>query len=294
MSTVLQCFGKTDRGKERRLNEDHFLIAELAKRMIIRHTSLPDGGTELRVRGQMGYLLVVADGMGGVSGGEIASGLAVETISWYVNRTMPWFHRHEEGREEDLENDLRVAVQACEQTVSKAARSSEFRRMGTTLTLACLLWPRVYVVHAGDSRCYLLRGDRFQQLTKDHTVAQRVVEAGIMTAAQAERAGYSHTLWNCISGGPDHVRPDVHRAEMEAGDTLLLCTDGLTRELSDEAIREVLDRGPTLQSAVQALVEAANDAGGQDNITVVGARAVESNDSDHDTVSDGMLFLPPL
>jgi protein phosphatase len=153
MSIVLQCFGQTDRGKQRRLNEDHFLIAELAKRMILKQTSLPDGGTELRIRGQIGHLLVVADGMGGVSGGEIASGLAVETITAYVNRVMPWFHRHEEGREEELENDLRVAVQACQQTVSKAARSSDFSRMGTTLTMACVLWPRVYVVHAGDSRC---------------------------------------------------------------------------------------------------------------------------------------------
>ena len=109
MSIVLQCFGQTDRGKQRRLNEDHFLIAELAKRMILKQTSLPDGGTELRIRGQTGHLLVVADGMGGVSGGEIASGLAVETITSYVNRVMPWFHRHEEGREEQLENDLRIA-----------------------------------------------------------------------------------------------------------------------------------------------------------------------------------------
>src|SRR4029450_9728665 len=110
----------------------------------------------------------------------------VETISWYVNRTMPWFHRHDEGHEKELENDLRVAVQACQETVSEAARSSHFQKMGTTLTMACVLWPRVYIVHAGDSRCYLLRGREFSQLTKDHTVAQRVIDAGIMTAAQAE------------------------------------------------------------------------------------------------------------
>jgi protein phosphatase len=294
MHIVLDCFGQTDRGRQRRLNEDQFLIAELAKQMNIKQTSLPDEGNELRMRGQLGYLLVVADGMGGVSGGEIASGLAIETISWYVNRTMPWFHRHEEGREEELENDLRVAVQTCQQTVSKVARSSDFRRMGTTLTMACILWPRVYVVHAGDSRCYLLRGDRIQQLTKDHTVAQKVVEAGIMTEAQAEKAGYSHTLWNCIGGGPEGVRPEVHRAELAVGDTLLLCTDGLTRELSDDAIRETLNRGPTIRAAVQTLVDASNDAGGHDNITVVAARVVDKDDAEHDTVSDGMDFPPPL
>jgi protein phosphatase len=294
MHIVLDCFGQTDRGKQRRINEDQFLIAELTKRMSIKQTSLPDEGNELRMRGQLGYLLVVADGMGGVSGGEIASGLAVETISWYVNRTMPWFHRHEEGHDEELENDLRIAVQTCQQTVSKVARSSDYRRMGTTLTMACILWPRVYVVHAGDSRCYLLRGDRMERLTKDHTVAQRVVEAGIMTESQAEKAGYAHTLWNCIGGGPEGVRPDVHRVEIAVGDTLLLCTDGLTRELNEDTIRESLERGPTLRAAVEGLVAAANDSGGHDNITVVAARVVDRDESDHDTLTDGVMFLPPL
>jgi protein phosphatase len=294
MSVVFDCYGQTDRGKVRRLNEDQYFIAELAKRMIVKQTSLQGGGTELRATGQVGYLLVVADGMGGISGGEIASGLAVETISWYVNRTMPWFHRHEEGREAELEADLRVGMQACQKTVSEAARSSNFQRMGTTLTMACILWPRLYVVHAGDSRCYLLRNGKLAQLTKDHTVAQRVVEAGIMTEAQAEKAGYAHTLWNCISGGPDGgVRPDIYRSQLELGDTLLLCTDGLTRELNDDAIRAAIERAPTLKDAVESLVASANNSGGQDNVTVVAARSVKPSDADHVTLSDGMMFLRP-
>jgi serine/threonine protein phosphatase PrpC len=294
MSVVLDCYGDTDRGKVRRLNEDQFLIAELAKRMLVKQTSLPDGGNTLRVRGQTGYLLVVADGMGGVSGGEIASGLAVGTISRYVNHVMPWFHRHDEGREEALENDLRVAVQACQKSVSDAAKASSYTRMGTTLTMACVLWPRVFVVHAGDSRCYLLRQGQFTRVTTDHTVAQRIVDAGIMTAAQAESAGYGHTLWNCISGGPGDVQPELHRGRLEVGDTLLLCTDGLTRQLSDEQIRMMLEVSATPEDAVRSLVAAANDAGGDDNITVVVARAADSGDPGHDTVSDGMMFLPPL
>lgn len=294
MSVVLDCFGATDRGKVRRLNEDQFLIAELTKRMRVGQTSLPDGGAGLRACGQAGYLLVVADGMGGISGGEIASGLAVEAISWYVNRTMPWFHRFEDGREEELESDLRVAVHACQRTVADAARSSNFTKMGTTLTLACVLWPRLYVVHAGDSRCYLLRGSKFQQITRDHTVAQRVVDAGIMTPEQAESAGYGHTLWNCISGGSTDVRPDVYRTELAPGDTLLLCTDGLTRQLSDERIRDMLIAGATPATSAEALVSAANEAGGEDNITVVVAHAEGIREEDQDTVSDGTMFLPKL
>jgi len=293
MSVVMDCFGATDRGQVRRLNEDQFLIAELIKRMRIGQTSLPDGGSDLRGRSQVGYLLVVADGMGGTAGGEIASGLAVDTIRWYVTKTMPWFHRHEDGREEDLETDLRVAVHACQRSVADAARSSHFNKMGTTLTLACVLWPRLYVVHAGDSRCYLLRGSDFRQITRDHTVAQRVVDAGIMTPEQAEVAGYGHTLWNCIGGSGD-VQPDVHRSELEIGDTILLCTDGLTRLVSDERIRETLESSPTAQASAEALVAAAIQAGGEDNITVVVARAEATREEDHDTVSDGTVFLPKL
>ena len=245
MSVVLDCFGLTDRGKVRRLNEDQFLIAELAKQMRIDQTSLPDGGNAFGLPALVGYLLVVADGMGGVAGGEIASGIAVETITWYVNRTMPWFHRFQDGREEELETDLRVAVHACQQSVADAAKASSFHRMGTTLTMACVLWPRVYVVHAGDSRCYLLRGTQFRQITRDHTVAQRAVDAGLMTAAQAVSAGYSNTLWNCIGGNTSDVLPDVHHESLQVGDMLLLCTDGLTHALSDERIREILEIGPT-------------------------------------------------
>ena len=294
MSVLLETFGLTDRGQVRPLNEDQFLIAELAKRMRITQTSLPDGGGELRTRGQTGYLLAIADGIGGAAGGEVASGLAIDTIQWYVTRTMPWFHRHEDGREEELETDLRIAVQACKRSVDDAARSTAYPKMGTTLTMACLLWPRLYVVHAGDSRCYLLRDSSLQKITRDHTVAQRVVDAGLMTPQQAEAAGYSHTLWNSISSGRDEVVPDIYQAEIAIGDTLLLCTDGLTREVADEQIRATLESAPTAQSAAEALVTAANDAGGADNITVVVARATAIREEEHDTVSDGTMFLPRL
>ena len=157
MSAVLDCFGLTDRGKVRRLNEDQFLIAELVKHLRVRDTSLPRLDESPSARGVVGHLLVVADGMGGVSGGEIASGLTVEMISWYVTRTMPWFYRYQDGREAELEEELRAAVEACRESISGAASGTPLARMGTTLTMAYMLWPRAYVVHAGDSRCYLLR-----------------------------------------------------------------------------------------------------------------------------------------
>jgi PPM family protein phosphatase len=291
MSIVLDCFGHTDRGQVRTNNEDQFLIADLTKRLRMLQTSVPELDSPEWSRGVSGYLLVVADGMGGVAGGEIASGLAVESVSWYVSRTMPWFYRYQDGREEELEAELRDAIEACQKTVADVAAGSQFRKMGTTLTLAYILWPRVYVVHAGDSRCYVRRNGHFERVTRDHTVAQRAVEKGILTPAQAEHSPLAHTLWNCIGGATEGVNPDIYKATLEAGDELLLCTDGLTRKLTDDDVRGILAKAPTAEAAARALVDAANDAGGEDNITVVVARARPSAGTDQ-TPHDGTAVLP--
>src|ERR1051325_7887574 len=117
MAIVFECVGKTDIGRVRKPNEDQFLIAALTKQLRVAQTSL--SGAHLGwTAGTTGHLLVVADGMGGIAGGEIASGLAVETISWYVAKTMPWFFRYQDGREKELEAELVQAVEACEQTVT--------------------------------------------------------------------------------------------------------------------------------------------------------------------------------
>jgi serine/threonine protein phosphatase PrpC len=294
MSAILDCFGLTDRGKVRRLNEDQFLIADLTKRIHVRDTSLPRIDESEWSRGVVGHLLVVADGMGGMAGGEIASGLAVEMISWYVTRTMPWFYRYQDGREEELEAELRVAVEACQKGVSDAAAGSRFTKMGTTLTMAYVLWPRVYVVHAGDSRCYLLRNESIHQMTRDHTLAQRAIEAGFLTPEQAVKSPLNHTLWNCIGGATAGVTPDIYRATLERGDHLLLCTDGLTRGVSEEEIGRLVREAETPEAAARALVDAANDAGGDDNTTVVVARVQPRRDPDDTAVMDACDFLPAL
>lgn len=279
MSVTVEYAGLTDIGRVRKNNEDHFLIADLVKQLQVRQTSLSPPHDRGWTSGVTGQLFVVADGMGGMSGGEVASGLAVETISWYVAKTMPWFYRFQDGREAELEKELRRAVHVTQDTVKDAAEHSRHPRMGTTLTLACLLWPRVYVVHAGDSRCYVRRGSKLIQVTTDHTLAQRAVDEGVLTASQAEAAGLGNSLWNCIGAG-QQVTPALYHATLQAGDELLLCTDGLTRRLSDDAILGVLDRAGGPAAAVKALVDAANAAGGQDNITVILARTRPGADPD--------------
>src|SRR5436190_381940 len=143
MAGKMDCYGLTDRGHERETNEDQFLVADLSKSMLVHQTSLSHEDHTRLFGGSQGKLLLVADGMGGLTGGRQASALAVEGIANYVLNTMPWFFRLRADHEDDLSDELRAALEACQRRVEVAAAARpERRRMGTTLTLAYLLWPR--------------------------------------------------------------------------------------------------------------------------------------------------------
>ncbi len=178
--------------------------------------------------------------MGGHAAGERASALAVDTLARYVLGTMPWFLRLHGECEDDLQEELKAALSRCQERIEASARPEE-RGMGTTLTLAYIVWPQVYVVHVGDSRCYLMRNGRLEQVTRDHTMAQRLVDQGVMDAKTAEESRWSHALWNCLGGGSSELSPEAYKAGLHLGDTILLCSDGLTRSVSDEQIRSILD-----------------------------------------------------
>jgi len=272
MRGKMDCHGLSDVGRKRRVNEDQFLVADLSKSMLIHQTSLSHEDHSRLFSGSQGKLFLVADGMGGESAGEVASALAVETVTRYLLNTMPWFFRLEQGQEHDLRDELKATLEACQRSVEAAATAPGRGRMGTTLTMAYLLWPRLYVVHAGDSRCYLLRGKRLEQVTKDHTVAQRLVDQGALSQAEAEDSRWSHVLYNCIGGGTSDIHPDVYRANLEAGDVLMLCSDGLSKVVPDETLRQELGRQQSAEQTCRLLVDLANEAGGPDNVTVVVAR----------------------
>jgi serine/threonine protein phosphatase PrpC len=165
------------------------------------------------------------------------------------------------------------SLEECQKSIEAAAAIHPERQgMGTKLTMAYVLWPWLYVVHAGDSRCYLLRDSRLEQITTDHTIAQQLVDRGAIAAEAAQRSRWSHVLWNCVGGGSHELSVDVHKAELRIEDTILLCTDGLTARVPEEQIVEVLAQSSNAQEACRQLVDAANELGGPDNITVVVAR----------------------
>jgi PPM family protein phosphatase len=270
MRGKMDCFGLTDVGRKRQVNEDQFLLADLNKSMLIHQTSLSHEDHTRLFGGSQGKLLLVADGLGGHDDGKRASALAVETLAHYVLNTMSWFFRLQEGHEADLHEELKAALEECQSTIKNAAATDPGKRkMGTTLTMAYLLWPRLYVVHAGDSRCYLLRGGRLVQITKDHTVAQQMVEKGALAPEEAERSRWSHMLWNCIGGGTNELNTDVHKATLQVGDTLLLCSDGLSKVVADQEIRDILGHKAGAEESCRSLISRANEKGGPDNVTVV-------------------------
>jgi serine/threonine protein phosphatase PrpC len=272
---TIDCFGMTDRGRVRERNEDQYLVGELSKALRVHHTSLSaDESTHLG--GPQGQLLLVADGLGGHASGERASTIAVDRLSQFAVNAMHWCERLDDCADEQVFTEWRKALKECDAAVhAEAEREPERRGMGTTLTMAYVAWPSAFILHAGDSRCYLLREREMTRVTTDHTVAQKFVEAGVMPAEQACNSRFNHVLWNAIGGSDDGVSVEAHKIALQLGDVLLLCTDGLTKELSEQQIADVLVSSQNSAEACQRLIEAANGAGGGDNTTVVVARFIE-------------------
>lgn len=264
-------FGASHIGRQRSENQDHFLVADLRRQLLVRQTDIPQAEHEMLFGCQEGNLLVVADGMGGHLDGEVASRTAVESAAHYVLDMMHWFLKLSPGDEQEFEEELADCLKAIQQKIWAGGNSTK-RRMGTTVTMAYLLWPRMFVVHAGDSRCYLHRAGRLQRLTTDHTIAQQLIDNGTLTCDEALLAKWGHVLWNCVGGSDRQVRPEVVRADLEEGDVVLLCSDGLTGMIDDATIAAILPAAATSQLATQQLIDAANAAGGSDNIAAIVCR----------------------
>lgn len=271
----LDTCGATDRGRKRPRNEDQFLIATMKRAMVVEYGSLPTPDERVFFGKPDATLIVVADGMGGTAAGEVASSIAVETIAKRLCEFTPFVvkrRRSAYSTVQDLRDDLKKALEEGESNIWEAAAESEGQRgMGTTLTLVYLLWPRLYVAHVGDSRCYLYRSSEVSQLTEDHTIAQQLAGRGL----EVDDASHlHHVLWNALGGrGVKHSTPDILRADLEPGDAVLLCSDGLTKHVSNAEIASVLDHGSTAEACCRELIDLANAAGGTDNITVAVARS---------------------
>jgi len=278
--------GATSVGRERQHNEDQYLIADLARAIRIRSSTVYGGKPAWLPTKEQGTLLVVADGMGGLGGGDKASMIAVRAVAKHLANVMPWGEDTskkddvEETHEEEAVDEgarksipqvrrrLESALHHGAEAIVAAAKGTKNPSMGTTLTAAFMRYPVLYVAHVGDSRAYLLRSDKLYQLTHDHTMAERLrSEIGARIDPDSP---WNHVLWNALGGGVEaELAPEVQRLDLEVDDRILLCSDGLTKHVGDDGIARVLAQADDAQSACDTLVDAANAAGGTDNITVV-------------------------
>ena len=267
-SLTVHSFGLTDRGRVRSSNEDQFVNAKLSRAIRIQQSSLPQPDTLFG--DQHGHLFLVADGMGGHAGGEEASALALATIEEFVLNSLKWFFALQgDGILTEFQEALRSAD---ERVFAEAARRPELKGMGTTLTMGYTSHAALYVAHVGDSRCYIFRGGTFHQVTRDHTLVQEMVRGGVISAAEAENNPFRNVVTNSVGGSEPGLKPEVHKIPLVAGDVTLICSDGLTTMLSDDAIAAVLRQERDPEAACRTLVAMANDAGGRDNITAIVAR----------------------
>jgi protein phosphatase len=273
---VVRAYGLTDRGQVRERNEDQFLVAELTRAMRVLGASLAQPSTLFA--DERATLLVVADGMGGHKAGQEASALAVATLEDFLLNAFQFVVRLQGDA---VVNEFQDALRAADARIfDRATRHPEMQGMGTTLTLAYAVRSTLWVVHVGDSRCYLYRDGRLHQLTRDHTLVAEMVQKGILEPAQAEHHALRNVITNAVGGTEPGISVEVHRMQLDPNDVVLLCSDGLSEMLDDPQIAAVLAAERDPQPACAALVNAANQAGGKDNITAVVARFDASRPDD--------------
>ena len=257
----------THPGLVRQGNQDHYLVSTLHKTARVRATSLPNPELFELPSQRLASFGMVADGVGGHQGGETASRAAVESIAEYVKETMNAFYTADENDPRAFYSALKDAAAACHQTVIERADASGQPMAATTLTLFVAVWPTLYILHVGDSRLYLYRGGELEQLTRDQTMAQDLVDAGALAKDVAARSPLAHVLTSALGGS--EATPDVSRTTVQRGDVLLLCTDGLTKHVPDEQIADRLRTMSSAEQVVRTLIDDALAGGGSDNVTVL-------------------------
>lgn len=269
----LDMFGITHPGHVRAENQDHFLLATVHPQIAVVGTSLTNTD-ELPLRGtRLGTVLLVADGVGGSNDGGVAAQLATECITRYVASSLRSYHEMGMGAKPEFLSALReAALRAHDAVRAEAASRGDGSRLATTLTLGIGVYPWLYVVQVGDSRMYIYTRGQLQQVTRDQTMAQALVDLGALKPADALKSPLKDVLSGAIGG--EEAEPVVSRVDVsERGCVLLFCTDGLTKHVSDPEIANLCASGATAEQITRQLLAMALDRGGSDNITIVVAQA---------------------
>ena len=265
----IDVYGLSHTGKVRSENQDHFLLASLHKRLTIHQTNLTAAERLPFADKRLAFVAMVADGVGGGVGGGAASATTLETATEYILGSMDCYDRANSGEDEGtfivaLQD---AAMRAHQAVLARAQTDPDRGRMATTLTLWMGVWPWYYLLQVGDSRYYLYREGRLSQLTRDQTMAQDLVDQGVWTRAVGAQSRLANVLSSSIGG--QTTMPVVTRLKADWENVHLLCSDGLTKHVSDERIAERLKAMTSAQDVCEQLLQDALDGGGSDNITIV-------------------------
>jgi PPM family protein phosphatase len=267
----LDLFGLSHPGNVRKENQDHFLIASLHKTMQVHYTSLPEDALGQLTSPSRGFVFLVADGVGGVPGGKEASRTALRAIVDYVVQAMDLYTNLDPDRESVFISELQRSVEQSHEVVRQSGEFEDEEGSGaTTLTMVCVRWPRAYLIHVGDSRCYWLHNGKLELLSKDQTMAQAMVDAGALTRTQAELTPLKNVLYSAVGG--TRAEPFVHTVEIRWEDVMLICSDGLNKHVTDHEIEQHLAMPLSSEETCRRLVDLALQRGGSDNVTVVVGR----------------------
>jgi protein phosphatase len=259
-------------GNVRQRNEDHYMVARVRRTLNVLAHNVPKEEMPDYVA-EDAYAMVVADGMGGMNAGDVASMLAISTGVKLVEKSVKWGFKINEKEARELLARMSMYFREIDKRLTR--KSEADRRlfgMGTTLTLAYSVGIHLFLIHVGDSRAYLFRDGQLQQLTHDHTVAQALADAGQINQEQVRTHLRRNTLTNYLGGHRGRVKADVRWMRLQDGDRVLLCSDGLSDLVDDKAIARCLAGDRDADKAALNLTQLALDRGGKDNITVVVAQ----------------------
>jgi serine/threonine protein phosphatase PrpC len=268
----IDVFGLTHPGKLRKSNNDHFLLGAVHQSLQVSLTSLTELERASLGDERLAFVAMVADGVGGGERGQEASKVALQVVTEYVASGMRAYYASD-ARRDDFSEALQDAAMVChEEVLKRATERPEYRGMATTLTLWLGVWPYYYLLQVGDSRYYLFRDGVLTQISRDQTMAEDLIAQGAFQRTEAFMAKWSHVLASSIGG--QQTAPVVTRLKAHWNNIHLLCSDGLTKHVSDDRIRERLANMTSSKAVCEQLLQDALDGGGTDNITIVVGRAV--------------------
>ncbi len=256
-------------GKVRTNNEDHYFVARVGRSMHTVLTNLPEGDVPARFD-TAGYTMVVADGMGGAAAGEIASRMAISTLVNMILDVPDWIMKLDDATAPRIMERVANYYRRVDRALAEHAQSDPaLSGMGTTMTVAYSVDKDLFIAHVGDSRLYLFRDRSLKQVTRDHTQAQVMIDAGLLTRDEVATTRLKHVLTNALGAGEQPGDVEMQRLQLQPGDRIVLCTDGLTDMLDDASIAKLLGELQPPASTCRSLIDTALDNGGRDNVTVI-------------------------